>query len=63
MERKVTWFDGPEEAEAADRAYYASLTPQQRLDVMVELCNRWGKWNEGRLTRVAQIFEVPRNPN
>jgi predicted Fe-S protein YdhL (DUF1289 family) len=61
MERKVTWFDSPEAAEEADRLRYASLTPQERLDEMVALLNRWGKWNERRLERVARFVEVPRS--
>lgn len=29
-----------EEAEAAEREFYRSLTPQKRLDLMLELCAR-----------------------
>jgi hypothetical protein len=59
MHRKVTWYEDPSDAERDDRAYYAALTPQQRLDAMVDLLNRWGKWNERRLKRVARFVEVP----
>ena len=59
VERKVTWFDSPEEAEEADRLHYANMTPQERLDEMVALLNRWGKWNERRLERVARFVELP----
>jgi hypothetical protein len=34
MEKRVTWFNGLEEADAADKAHYARMTPQQRLDEM-----------------------------
>jgi hypothetical protein len=61
MERRVTWFNGPEEADAADKAHYAAMTPQQRLDEMVELLNRWGGWNERRLERVARFIEISRD--
>ena len=33
----VRRFDSHSEAEEADRAYYRSLTPQQRLDLLIEL--------------------------
>jgi len=46
VERKVTWFDSPEEVEEADRRHYANMTPHERMDEMVSLLNRWGKWNE-----------------
>ena len=29
------------ESERADRAYYRSLTPSERLDLLLELINRW----------------------
>ena len=40
MDRVVTRFRSPEAAEQADRAYYASLTGQQRLDICLELITR-----------------------
>lgn len=58
--RKVTWFDSPEAAEREVDAYYASLTPQERLDEMVRLLNEVGHWNERRLERVVEFIEVPR---
>lgn len=61
MERIVTWFDSPEKAEEALRKHYRSMTPQKRLDEMVELLNRWGGWNERRLERVARFVELPRS--
>lgn len=54
-------FDDPQKADEQISDYYRSLTPQQRLDEMVQLLNRWGQWNERRLERVATIIEVPRS--
>lgn len=57
IERKITRFDNPAEAEEAVRLHYASMTPQQRLDEMVAMLNRWGKWNERGLERVARFVD------
>jgi hypothetical protein len=59
--RQVRIFEDPAEAEAEVDAYYESLTPQQRLDEMVRLCNEWGKWNERRLERVATVIDLTRS--
>ena len=33
----IQWFDSFEEADEADRAYYRSLTPEERLDILIQL--------------------------
>ena len=37
MEKLLKVFNSFEEAEQADDAYYASLTPQQRVDLLLDL--------------------------
>jgi len=37
MQRDVSVFASFREAEEADRQFYASLTPQQRLDILLDL--------------------------
>jgi hypothetical protein len=37
MERVIQVFDSFEEAEEANDRYYASLTPQERLNLVLEL--------------------------
>ncbi len=37
MEKVVKKFRSHRESEAAERAYYRSLTPQQRLDILLDL--------------------------
>ena len=37
MEKKVRLFHSFEEAEKADREYDASLTPEQRIEITLEL--------------------------
>ena len=58
IERKITYFDSLEEAERAVDEHYAAMTPQQRLDEMIEMLNRWGHWHERRLERVARFVEI-----
>lgn len=55
----MQWFSDPRDADDAIRMHYEAMTPQQRLDEMVELLNKWGKWNERRLARVARIIKIP----
>lgn len=38
--KAIRVFATAEEAEEAEREFYRSLTPQQRLDLMLELCAR-----------------------
>jgi hypothetical protein len=40
MEHVVRVFSSFDEAEQADAAFYANLTPQERLDVLLELIER-----------------------
>lgn len=41
MERIVRKFASHAEADAADREYYHSLTPQQRMQIMLEVVRRY----------------------
>lgn len=59
MEKSLKIFSDMEEAERDDREFYGSMTPQERLDYLVDLLNRWGKLNERRLERVIEIVENP----
>ena len=63
MERSVRLFDSHAEADEADRAYYASLTPQERLDLLLEMVKTYregfGEAGE-RLERVCRIDELSR---
>ena len=63
MERTARKFRSFEEAEAAEDAYYAALTPQQCVDILLELIaahrESAGEAAEGfaRVCRVAQLSE------
>ena len=53
MDRVVRVFDSHAEAEAADDLYYAAMSPQARLDLMLLLVERY---REG-LGEAASRFE------
>lgn len=51
----VTVFHSHQEADEADEAFYASLTPQERLDIMVELVGRLQSGTKQGLARVYRL--------
>lgn len=63
MERRIEVFEGAEAADEADSAYYASLTPRERVDMLLELVERHREsLGEAaarfeRVCRVAQLGE------
>ena len=57
-DKQIQVFRTFEEAEAADRDFYRSLTPEQRLDILLELIARNGS-SKG-LERVYRIVEFER---
>ena len=62
MEKAVRIFDSFAESDEADKAYYHSLSPKERLDILLELNRRC--WDEAdaetgpRLARVYRIIEL-----
>ena len=63
MEPVVAKFRTFEEADKASRAYYLSLTPEQRWDMMGKLWEAAYKDKDGstpRLARIYRIVELPR---
>ena len=60
MEKVVRIFRSHEEADEADREYFQALTPQQRLDIFLELLWRGRSDDEAgeRLERVYRIVEL-----
>ena len=63
MEKVVRIFRSHEEADEADAEYFRSLTPQQRLDIFLEVLWRGRKGDEAaeRLERVCRIVELSRS--
>jgi hypothetical protein len=60
MEPVVRKFKSFEEADEADATYYRSLTPKERLDILLELVRRMQPRDEAerRLKRVYRIIEL-----
>ncbi len=63
MGKVVRVFASHEEADQADDEYFRNLTPQQRLDIFLEILWRGRKHDEAaeRLERVYRIVELPRS--
>jgi len=62
VERVVQVFSSFEEAEEADREFYRSLTPAQRIAMLLELLELFRPDQDGaapRLERVYRIAEFP----
>lgn len=55
VERRVRKFLSHAAADAADKEYYASLTPDERLAILFELMARGTDASERRLKRVFRI--------
>jgi len=61
MEKTVRFFKSFAEAEAADKAYYQSLTPVQRLEILLLLRKRYQSQKDepgGRLKRVCRLLNA-----
>ena len=63
MEPVIRKFDSHAQAEAADRDFYRSLTPEQRLEILFELVARYREEHgcSERLERVYRIVELSRS--
>jgi hypothetical protein len=64
MERVVRVFSSFDEAEQPDAAFYANLTPQERLDVLLELIERHRSAlgpSAQRFERVHRVVELSRS--
>jgi hypothetical protein len=60
MEKTVRIFKSHQQADDADEEYFRGLTPQQRLDIFLELLWRGRNRDEAaeRLERVYRIVEL-----
>lgn len=64
MKKVVHKFASHAEADAANRAYHRSLTPEQRLEILFELIHRYREgFDEAskRFQRVYRVIERPRS--
>ena len=63
MKKVVSKFDRFADAELADQRYYLCLTPQQRLDILLELVAAYRESQDEAaegFARVCRIVERPR---
>lgn len=58
MKRVVAKFSSHQEAEQADREYYRSLTPQQRLDILLELIESSRKEDDAASERFERVYRI-----
>ena len=63
MEKVVRIFHSHQEADEADLEYFRNLTPQQRLDIFLEVLWRGRNGDEAaeRLERVYRVVELSRS--
>ncbi len=54
-------FKSFQEAEEAELNYYRSLTPQQRLDLLLDIINSNTPENAKRVERVCKIVKLHEN--
>jgi hypothetical protein len=57
VERVIRKFSSFEEADKADREYYRSLTPQERLNQFLEVLEI-GKSFHGAPKRLARVYRI-----
>jgi len=61
LERKIQIFKSHAEAEAADRRYYQSLTPAQRIDILLMLREQYRPYGDElsqKFVRVCRIIKL-----
>jgi len=58
MERKVAKFSSHQKADEATLRYYRSLTPQQRVDILLELIESSQKEGDGAAQRFERVYRI-----
>lgn len=58
MEKVVRVFHSFEEADAADREYYRSLTGQEKLELMVDFLAAFRESEDESGERLARVYRV-----
>ena len=57
MEMVIRQCSSHAHADAADRQYYKSLSPQQRLDILLELVDTQ-RGNDESSQRLARVYQI-----
>lgn len=58
MDRTVAKYASHEEADKATREYYRSLTPQQRVDILLELIEQARPQNDASNERLERVYRI-----
>ena len=58
MDRVIAKFTSFEEADRADRDYYQSLTPQQRLDLLFEMIALHHQGDDSSSKGFARVYRI-----
>jgi hypothetical protein len=58
MERTVAKFSSHKAAEEADLEFYRSLTPQQRLDILLELIENSRREGDAAAERFERVYRI-----
>ena len=58
MERRVRRYSSFEEEEKATREYYLSLTPQERLDILLELIDQSRDANDEASQGFERVYRI-----
>jgi hypothetical protein len=58
MQRTVAKFSSHQEAERATLEYYRSLTPEQRLDILLELIEASRKEGDAASERFERVYRI-----
>jgi hypothetical protein len=57
MERKIQILKSFAEAEEADKKYYQSLTPEQRIQILLILRDRYRPYGDERTEKLCEFAE------
>ena len=58
FERKVQIFKSFAEAEAADKKYYQSLTPAQRIDILLRLREQYRPYGDELSEKFVRVCRI-----
>jgi hypothetical protein len=58
MERTIRRFDSLSEADAAEDEYYASLTPEERLNILLDLVEMHRSNQDEAAEGFAKVYRV-----
>jgi hypothetical protein len=62
MERRAEKFTSFEAADRATKAYYHSLTPDQRIEILLDLIERSREGDSAAEHRLAPVYRIVKLP-